>query len=331
MAEFKNLIKDIHGYLNGDHGHEDFRLDSATSHNIIDMAKRLATHTLELADHKPREPKDLSDKSIRMSEIGEPCMRKLLYKWYHPEYGLPPHAENGHPTLPIKFLFGDYMEELVLFLAAEAGHTIRNRQDELRYYPHGTHWWAIGHTDAMIDEYLVDVKSAADVSFNKYKREGLTADNDTFGYRWQLDAYAKASGNHKRAFIFINKHDGELLVIDRSKEPLLDLDLRIEAIGENAELGVAKAPRMADIHDAKGYGQKLGTVCSYCAFKWNCKKPEGWIVSGRPVYYTLLTAKGAKYLEDKQRIPPPEAYKGGETVEIRGEGGSTDEEEGPPF
>jgi hypothetical protein len=336
MANFNTLIEDIHAYLNGEMAKEDFTVDGMSAANVIDLAKGIATHTLDLLDHAPKEPRLPTTKTVRMSELGEPCLRKLWLKWFHPNLGQPPYAENGHPTLPIKFLYGDYIEELFLFLAKEAGHSVLNRQAEYHYKHPKSSITAVGHIDALIDDYVVDVKSAADVSFNKYKREGLTADNDTFGYRYQLDAYAKATGIHKRAFVFVNKHDGEMLVIDRSYEPFVEIDdvlLAIDDITLSTDLDdiPEKIEENTNL-DKPGYGDKLCTVCSYCAFKYYCYPSiGGYIISGRPSYYTTLTEKGKKYVSDKTKIPPPPAYKHGKAVEIRGKGGSTIEDEEAPF
>jgi hypothetical protein len=210
----------------------------------------------------------------------------------------------------VKFLFGDYLEELVLFLAKEAGHEVTHRQHEVKMTGRYNDWVATGHLDAMIDGWVVDVKSAADASFQKYKREGLTKENDTFGYIDQLDAYANATSNLNRAFIFINKHDGEMLIIDRSKEPLEDTETLIANWGNMLESGHQPAARPS-LEEAKGYGMKLDTVCNYCQYKWPCrgKSMKGYVVSGRPVYYTDLTPKGVAYFADKTKIPPPPAYK----------------------
>ena len=60
-------------------------------------------------------------------------------------------------------MFGDILEELLLFLAKEAGHTVTGQQDTLSIS--GVN----GHRDAIIDGRLVDVKSASSYSFRKFK------------------------------------------------------------------------------------------------------------------------------------------------------------------
>jgi hypothetical protein len=185
---------------------------------------------------------------------------------------------------------------------------------EVKLTPSGTDWYAIGHLDAVVDDYVVDVKSAADGSFNKYKREGLTEANDAFGYLWQLDAYATAEKTRKRAFIFTNKHDGNLHIIDRDGEPLLPIEEKIVSIGSYAEdyfLPDAGRypPRMPP--KVTKYGNQLGTVCSYCAFKWACYDGDikAYIASGKPIYFVgPMTPEGDAFVKDKSTIKKPAAY-----------------------
>lgn len=311
MPKFSTLESDIKKMLAGDFNSEGLEFKMDTSHNVLRLAKNVATHTLDMVNHKPREAKSAFDRTIRMSEIGEPCLRKLMFKWYNPLLGEYPYAELPEPYLPVKFTFGDYIEELTLFLCSEAGHEVTHRQHEYHITIPGG-WTAIGHIDARIDGCVVDVKSAADGSYNKYKREGLTEDNDSFGYRWQIDAYATGAATHERAFLFMNKHDGNLMIVDRTNEPLLPVTDRIVQIGRVADasqegLGYPRLPTKVT-----KYGEELGTVCSYCSFKYSCYDGniKGVIVSGRPKYYVeaTLTKEGNDYIKDKAQIAKPKAY-----------------------
>jgi len=314
MPKFETLEADIKKMLTGEFSSDTLEFRTDTAHNVLKLAKNVATHTLEMVNHKPRIAKLRSDHSIRMSEIGEPCMQKLMFKWYDPHLGEGNYAEHPEPYLPVKFTFGDYIEELTLFLAAEAGHEVTDRQREYYLTSDRSDWYAVGHIDAKIDNVIVDVKSAADGSFNKYKREGLTGENDTFGYRWQLDAYALANDTTDRAFIFTNKHDGNLHIINRShREPLLPIQDRIQIIGAIADDYKVTPTKVLRIPPKiTKYGSELPTECSYCAFKYSCYDGDikGVIVSGRPKYYveSTLTEEGNAYIKDKAQIAKPTKY-----------------------
>lgn len=313
MTTFATLEYDIKQMLQGNHSLESLELRSDTAHRIVGLAKNVATHTLEMMSHRPINAKSDTDKSVRMSELGEPCLRKLMYKWYSPTYGLPPFAEAPTPYLPVKFTYGDYIEELTLFLASEAGHVVKDRQKQVKIGPLSNGWYAVGHIDAVVDDTLVDVKSAADVSFNKYKREGLTEATDSFGYLYQLDAYAIATSNSNRAFLFTNKHDGEIHVIDRSGEPFMPVTAKLELIADVAEVYKADGilPDRLPTKSTK-YGEQLGTICNYCNFKHTCYSGDisGVIVSGRPVYFaeSTITSEGYAYIKDKAKIAKPENW-----------------------
>ena len=63
--------------------------------------------------------------TLRMSNIGKPCDRQLWYEINKPELAEPLDASTY-----MKFLYGDVLEEIVLFLAELAGHEVTGRQDE---------------------------------------------------------------------------------------------------------------------------------------------------------------------------------------------------------
>lgn len=312
MRKIDTLVYDIHQYLAGNFASESGEIHLATESRVIDLSKNIAIHTLDISKAREVVSKDSEDSSIRMSEMGEPCLRKLIYKWYHPERGLPPFALPNESTLPVKFLLGDYVEEIALFLAGEAGHEVTLRQHEVRLDVPASAWYAVGHMDAVIDGCVVDVKSASDFAFNKYKREGLTAESDGFGYRYQIDAYATAMGTNHRGFLFVNKHDGALHFLDRTHEPMIDIPTRIRDIGHamNLYTDFGDAPdRLAPVQYKKTDERKLCTVCSYCQFKHHCwgdQKLEGWVVSGRPQWFINLSDEGRKDLgKTAQTIPSP--------------------------
>jgi hypothetical protein len=314
VKKIDSLVFDIHQYLKGNFSHEGGGASVATEERVVTLAKNIANHTLDLSAQRPVVPKDSTDRMIRMSELGEPCLRKLTYKWYHPHRGLPPFALPNEATLPVKFLLGDYVEEVALFLAGEAGHDVTDRQETVEIRVPGVSWYALGHTDATIDGHVIDVKSASDFAFNKYKREGMSLENDSFGYRFQIDGYATAKGTSNRGFLFVNKHDGELLLLDRSNEPLIDIETRIKDIGQTMSqyIDEGDGPDRLPLSDYKKTSEKkLCTVCSYCQFKHHCWSGpgvnlEGWVVSGRPQWFVNLSDEGRKDLgKTATPIPTP--------------------------
>lgn len=311
---FDTLERDIKEMLRGSMAPEGLDVRHETANRVLTLAKNVATHTLDMVNHQPPVPKDPANKTIRMSEIGEPCIRKLLFKWYHPHMAMPPYAEAPAPYLPVKFTFGDYIEELALFMAEEAGHEVHSRQKRVELdLPDG--WKIVGHIDAIIDNVVVDVKSAADVSFNKYKRLGLDAATDSFGYRYQLEGYKTALGL-EGAFIFVNKHDGELLVNPPYTAIPSLVTFHSNAIATTADAYVEIKKSLDDMlgrldTTKDKCGERLGTVCSYCPFKYQCYNGDitGVIEKGRPKYFvtSTLTKEGMDLVSSNPNIAAPSA------------------------
>lgn len=197
---------------------------------------------------------------LRMSSIGQPCARKL---WY--EVNEPDKAEPSHPSLYIKFLYGDILEQLVLFLAKVSGHTVTNEQEEL------TVDGVPGHTDGKIDGTPIDVKSASGYGFKKFQK-GVTKDDDAFGYLSQLGLYNYALGNPTKsaAFIALDKSSGEIAVDEH--DDLNDTDYH-DLIAQRKKIVSLKEPPPRGFSDkemgASG-NRSLGINCSYCPFKKEC-------------------------------------------------------------
>ena len=202
-----------------------------------------------------------NDTQLRMSNLGEPCERKLYWKIRNPEEGEPLTGQ----TL-LKFLYGDLVELLVIFLAEEAGHSVEGRQDELVLEG------VKGHRDAIVDGVLVDVKSASGFGYQKFKDHKLEQE-DSFGYLAQLGAYLRASQadpllkvKSQAAFIGVDKVTGAMC-IDVYTPPM---DTDIARKQQMLSLDKVPARAFADVPDGASGNRKLGVNCSYCQFHDKC-------------------------------------------------------------
>jgi len=241
--------------------------------SIQEFATQLARHISN------RVTSESGSSTLRMSNLGTNCDRKLWYSIRTPEL-----AEPLPPEAHMKFLFGDILEELILFLAKEAGHDVRDQQREVTL--HGVK----GHIDGVVDGVLVDVKSASSYSFKKFK-DGITRSTDAFGYLTQLGGYREAlrdtdgvqegdgvqgevrgrkSDSERAAFIAVDKQLGHICVDVHDKDLDQDYERLIER--KRAVLDSNKPPdRSFDaIPDGKSGNYKLGVECSYCPFKRSC-------------------------------------------------------------
>lgn len=230
---------------------------------------------------------DNSSPGLRFSSLGTPCDRKAWYQINDPEGGepLPPEAR-------LKFLFGDILEHLLLFLAEEAGHTVEAKQVELEV--NGVR----GHPDAIIDGVLVDVKSASTFAFAKFKDHELES-NDPFGYITQINAYHSALlaegyavDPDRVAFLAIDKQLGHMC-LDVYPSQRLNLPTLIDF--KKSVMSAPKPPPRAfkDELDGKSGNRKIPTVCSYCDHKKTC-----W-----PNLRTFLYSSGPRFLTHVERLP----------------------------
>lgn len=232
--------------------------------------------------------------SLRMSNLGTPCKRKLWFEVNHPDL-----AEKLTGQTRFKFLYGDLVEALVLFLAKAAGHEVVGEQDEMEIEG------VKGHRDAVIDGVLVDVKSASPAGFKKFAAHTLP-DDDSFGYMDQLFAYLWASQDDpalqekgKAAFLAVDKTLGHMAV-DMYPQNSIDYKARVTEIKELVNNKTSMPERgFSDVPEGKSGNRKLGISCSYCPFKGNC-----W-----PVLEKFIYAKGPVWLTHVARPPRVEQEK----------------------
>lgn len=230
-----------------------------------------------------REPRG----TLRMSNIGKPCDRQL---WY--SINIPGEGERLEPYVRMKFLFGDLLEEVLLFLTEVAGHRVEGRQDEQEICG------IKGHRDAVIDGTTTDVKSASTYSFAKFE-EGLQEDSDAFGYSDQLQSYlesgqkdAVVTDKERAAFLVVDKTLGHICLDIHEKK-----DIPFEAYYEYKKGMVADPDPPSRGFDAVPDGAsgnlKLGTECSYCEFKRLC-----W-----PNLRVFAYSNGPRFLTTVKKIP----------------------------
>jgi hypothetical protein len=217
-----------------------------------------------------------------MSNLGSPCERKL---WYH--VNKPSERETFSAATRLKFLYGDLLECVILFLARVSGHKVEGEQDELEIEG------IKGHRDAVIDGVTVDVKSASSYSFNKFV-EGLDATNDAFGYVDQLGSYVHAGKENPvesdpkvGAFLAVDKQLGKMTLDVHTYEKDY-----VEAAQRKKEMVTKPEPpprAFFDEPDGKSGNRKLGTNCSYCDFKRTCyPNLRGFAYASGPRYLTKV-------------------------------------------
>lgn len=221
--------------------------------------------------------------TLRMSNIGKPD-RQL---WY--SINLPEKAEDLRPNTYLKFLYGDLIEELLLFLAELAGHRVEGRQDEHSIAG------VKGHRDGVIDGVLVDAKSASPYSFLKFKNHLLDIPgNDGFGYIPQLQSYLSSSKDDpivqdktRAAFLAMDKVHGDLALDVHEKD---DKDWEAE-YNRKKEMVLGPIPERCyePIPHQQSGNLALPTLCGYCSWKKECHPGlRTFLYSNKPVFLTKV-------------------------------------------
>ena len=210
---------------------------------------------------------------LRMSNIGKPCSRSL---WY--DINGDDEAESLSPQTRLKFMIGDIVEALVIYLAKEAGHSVTEQQAEIEMEG------IKGHIDCVIDDELVDIKSASSFAMKKFKN-GTLPDDDPFGYISQISGYGNALGKKRGTFLAFDKSSGELATYTHSQ--LENTEIKIKEIKAAVELPEPPDRCFETVKDRQTGRQKLGVNCSYCSHKHTCWAGELDLKfrSGRPVFF----------------------------------------------
>jgi len=210
---------------------------------------------------------------LRMSNIGKPCSRSL---WY--DVNGDDKVESLSPETRLKFMIGDIVEALVVYLAKEAGHSVTDQQAEIEMEG------IKGHIDCVIDDELVDIKSASSFAMKKFKN-GTLPDDDPFGYISQISGYGNALGKKRGTFLAFDKSSGELATYTHSQ--LENTELKIKEVKTAVALPEPPDRCFETVKDRQTSRQKLGVNCSYCSHKHTCWAGELDLKfrSGRPVFF----------------------------------------------
>lgn len=204
----------------------------------------------------PRE----SDKKphLRASNIGHND-RKLYY-----DMNGDSEEEKLSPQLLTTFLQGHILEAVLLMLVEMSGHEISNKQTEVKVEG------IVGHMDCVIDDCLIDVKTAAPYSYKeKFVNGGLLEGKDPFGYSLQADSYAHALGLERRGWLVMNKATGELNLL-MNDSFINNAVGDIQATKEALEQDTPPDRCYNDKEDGKAGNRILGSDCGYCNHKIHC-------------------------------------------------------------
>lgn len=243
---------------------------------------------------------------LRMGSIGQGA--KLL--WYTSR-DKEPKIFTGQEK--IRFIYGDVLEELMLFFAEQAGHEVTGKQDFL------TLEGVRGIRDAKIDGVTTDVKSTSPAAFFKFEnRSILDPKNDPFGYIMQVSAYAQADQkkpyedcDEPAALFAINKSNGKLItvVIEDIDQP--DVAKRIRHLRKVLASDTPPERCYEDEPDGKGGNRKINKNCGFCKFKDDCWSDANDGAGLRIFKYS----NGWRFLTHVEKLPAVDEIKKEEVIE----------------
>jgi hypothetical protein len=265
-ASIKTLVEDVVQSMGPDH-------TSISDQQLAVYGASIARHARDTLNKRTVRPRPTPE-TLYASEIGDACPTRLWHK-RHGTMGLP----MGGST-ELKFLVGDFYEETLLLFAEASGHEVTDRQREVvfnvgdNYAEVGGAWSVHGHIDAVIDGYVVDVKSASSYAYDLYTKNGLITDeNNSFGYVAQLNFYSYML-DKPGLFWVADKSTGEHDLVDVEVIDIVGKILDVVRKQTELDQTVSHPNGPEAFFDPVPFGKKgnmkLITQCSYCPFKKRC-------------------------------------------------------------
>lgn len=194
---------------------------------------------------------------LRLSMIGRPD-RKV---WYDMRAEAP---EDVDGQTRIKFLYGDMVEELILFLAKLSGHTVTDEQMEVDV--NGVK----GHQDCRIDGEVTDIKTASSYGMRKFRDGSLTQGNDPFAYIPQISSYVRAQGDYKGNLFAINKENAEMVLLPVDSIDMINPFDRVDHVKKMVKQDDPPDRCYEDVPDGASGNRILSTNCVWCQHKHTC-------------------------------------------------------------
>jgi len=247
----QTLIEDIHSLINPENHKEP---DQENLRLFLEGITKVLTKVC----HKD-EPRDGS-RVLRMSSLGKPA-RQLWYDSKMPAG----ETQSKYPgSKLVSFLYGSVMEEVLLFLAREAGHKVEHQQKKVEF--EGIQ----GSLDCYIDGVLTDVKTASGRAFGKFSEGGILRGDDPFGYIAQISGYSQAEDQDKAAFWSLNKETGEMNLLTVNELDLIDVSPLIKQL----KAALARDTPPPKCYEDEAYGASgnrgLAKGCVFCPHKHKC-------------------------------------------------------------
>ena len=249
MSKINTVVKDVNKIFS--------QIGSGKPVELPEKKVDILLSNLKEVLHQWSTPREKSV-GLRMSNVGRPN-RQL---WYDIKSNK--DQEELSPAVIFRFLYGHVVEELLLFFVDLAGHKVEHQQAEVNVLG------LKGHVDCIIDDVVIDIKSASDFSFRKFK-DGKLSQDDPFGYLAQLAAYEHGFGKSGGGFLVANKSSGEICLYIPDELEVPNIESRLETVRTELKEDVPPRERCYPII-AKGKSGNMGlhNSCKWCRHKFQC-------------------------------------------------------------
>ena len=268
------LVEDIYSLFTSDE-------PTKISANVLQEFAKDVTDAVVNALTEERKPRN----NLRLSMIGQPA-RKVWYSVRSTE------QEELAGSDYIKFLYGDILEALLVFLSKVSGHKVSDQQKQVVLND------VVGHQDAVVDDVLVDFKSASSFSFKKFT-EGMIFKDDPFGYVAQLSAYAQANNAREAGWVVIDKTTGQIAYCPVHQMEMINASQKIDYLRNAIKDSEPPSRCYDDVPDGKSGNMQLAVGCNYCPYKFDCWSDANNGKGLRAFQY----ANNVKYLTNVDREP----------------------------
>ena len=243
MKDVSTLVPDIKDLiLNGKK-----EIDQDNLNELLDVVREEVERLLS--------PYEGERKRLRLSAIGR-TDRKLWYEINDPI------KRKETASLRMRFFYGHLLEAILLYLAKESGHDVQDKQREVELEG------VKGHIDAVIDGALIDVKSASDYSFKKFKEKKLL-NSDPFGYIAQISAYMQSLNLEEGGFLAINKNNGDICLMGMDELMTINASDRVKHVKKMVKKDIPERC-FEDIPDGQSGNRIIGKDCVFCDYRERC-------------------------------------------------------------
>ena len=186
----------------------------------------------------------------------------------------------------------DSLKLFLGFLSKTSGHKVTDQQKQVVLND------VVGHQDAVVDDVLVDFKSASSFSFKKFT-EGMVFKDDPFGYVAQLSAYAQANNAKEAGWVVIDKTTGQIAYCPVHQMEMINASQKIDYLRNAIKDSEPPARCYDDVPDGKSGNMQLSVGCNYCPHKFDCWSDANNGKGLRAFQY----ANSIKYLTNVDREP----------------------------